>query len=253
MNLPLLISVPHAGTQVPPEVDQFNLLTIEQIVKDGDEGASEIFSLQEEVAAYVSTNIARAYVDMNRAEDDRGYDGVVKTVTIYKESIYSRPLKESEIQKLISRYYQPYHRKLTRLATGVLLGIDCHTMAAEAPPICDDAGTTRPLLCLSNADGTCPEDWTQLMAECLEEAFGFTVSINSPFKGGHIIRSHSSELPWLQLELLRTEIITLDDRKKKILAAFRSWCERAGKPLKANNTSRFDERRDTNSNGGTPV
>ncbi|MHA2302843.1 MAG: N-formylglutamate amidohydrolase, partial [Candidatus Thorarchaeota archaeon] len=109
----------------------------------------------------------------------------------------------------------------------VLLGIDCHTMVAEAPPICGDAGTTRPLICLSNADGTCPEGWTSLMAECLENAFGFTVSINKPFKGGHIIRSHSSELPWLQLELSRAEIITKEDKRRKILTAFQCWCERA--------------------------
>jgi N-formylglutamate amidohydrolase len=227
VSLPLLISVPHAGSQVPPEVEHLNLLTKEQIVKDGDEGAHEIYDLQAEVAAFVTTDKARAFIDMNRPEEDRSSDGVVKTETIFQEKIYSSPIPEKHIHQLITRYYHPYHRKLSRLSEGVLLGIDCHTMAAEAPPINIDAGTTRPLICLSIADSSCPEDWTGLMAECLEKAFGSTVSINNPFKGGHIIRSHAGELPWLQLELSRAEIITKEDKRRKILTAFQCWCERA--------------------------
>jgi len=224
VSLPLLISVPHAGTQIPPEVEKFNLLTIEQIVRDGDEGAREIYDLKDEVAAFVTIGIARAYLDMNRPENDRGSDGVIKTETIYQEPIFSRPLEEKHVYQLLNRYYHPYHRKLSRLIDGVLLGIDCHTMAEAAPPIGQDAGTTRPFICLSDADGACPKEWTSLMAECLESEFGCTVSINHPFKGGFIVRSHASELPWLQLELSRESSMSLAEKRVNVLAAFQQWC-----------------------------
>lgn len=227
MSLPLLISVPHAGTQVPSEVVNSNLLTKEQIIKDGDERAREIYAFRDKVAAYVTTDIARAFVDMNRSDNDLSPDGVVKTETIYKEKIFSKPLQTKQIIQLLTRYYFPYHKKLSRLSHGVILGIDCHTMAAVAPPISDEPGVTRPFICLSDAGSTCPEYWTLLMADCLEREFGFEVSINTPFKGGHIIRSHASELPWLQLELSRAEFMSVNEKRKKIYAALKSWCQKA--------------------------
>jgi len=224
VSLPLLISVPHAGRQVPPEVKRINLLSVEQIIEDGDEGAHEVYAIQDEVMAFVTTNIARAYVDMNREEDDRGSDGVVKTKTIYQVPIYLHPLQEKHIHMLLTRYYLPYHRKLSRLANDIVLGIDCHTMAAEAPPISPDAGTERPLVCLSNADGTCPQDWFSLMADCLAETFRCNVALNEPFKGGSIIRSHASELPWMQLELSRAQFMDAKDKRSRVLSAFQRWC-----------------------------
>ncbi|NIQ82806.1 MAG: N-formylglutamate amidohydrolase, partial [Anaerolineae bacterium] len=88
-TLPLLISVPHGGPKIPPEVESICVLTQEQIVEDGDEGAGEIYSIEDEVAAFVTTGVARAFVDVNRAEDDRRADGVVKTHTIWEIPIYS--------------------------------------------------------------------------------------------------------------------------------------------------------------------
>ena len=75
MTLPLLISVPHAGLRVPPEAERFCKLTETEIAKDGDEGAAEIYTIESEVECYVTTDIARAIVDLNRAEDDRRKDG----------------------------------------------------------------------------------------------------------------------------------------------------------------------------------
>jgi N-formylglutamate amidohydrolase len=50
-------------------------------VADGDEGAAEIYDLKDHAAEFVTTDIARAIVDLNRAEDDRRPDGVVIAVT----------------------------------------------------------------------------------------------------------------------------------------------------------------------------
>jgi N-formylglutamate amidohydrolase len=114
------------------------------------------------------------------------------------------------------------------MAEGVLLGIDCHTMAAEAPPINPDSGTSRPYICLSDAEETCPKEWTGLMAVCLGSEFDCVVSINNPFKGGYIIRSHAGELPWLQLELSRAPFMPLKDKKLRVLRALTKWCETVG-------------------------
>jgi len=228
VTLSLLISVPHAGLKVPPEVKGICTLTRQQIVEDGDEGAAEIYSLRGEVASFVTTDIARAVVDLNRAEDDRRADGVVKTQTIWEVPVYSEPLSDELVEMLLTKYYRPYHDQLSVLAKNAKLGVDCHTMAASGPPIASDAGQERPLICLSNAEGTCSESCLTRLAECLENSFRASVSINSPFKGGHIIRSHAHELPWVQLELSRAPFLSIAQKRSCVLKALTDWCISSG-------------------------
>ena len=102
MTMPLLVSVPHAGLVAPPEVEGLCQLTEQEIIDDGDEGAAEIyFPLEQEVESFVATDIARAIVDMNRAEDDFSKDGVVKTHTCWDVPVYSDFPEESIVNKLI--------------------------------------------------------------------------------------------------------------------------------------------------------
>ena len=83
MSLPLLLSVPHAGVEVPAEAEAHCILTPAQIAADGDEGAAEIYALADKVEGHITTHVARAIVDLNRAPDDFGPDGVVKTRTCW--------------------------------------------------------------------------------------------------------------------------------------------------------------------------
>jgi len=226
-RLPLLVSVPHAGLVVPPEVKDLCVLGQGDIVADGDEGSREIYDIQNHVAALVTTEVPRAIVDVNRSAADRRDDGVVKTVTIWNKPVYSAPLHEKSIQGLITKYYEPYHKKLTQLSKSkVILGIDCHTMVAEAPPIGPDPGSKRPDLCVSNADGTCPDEWIRAFASCIEEAFGREVFVNRPFRGGYIIRSHANELPWVQIEMARREFMSLEEKKQRVLDSLKMFCFR---------------------------
>jgi formiminoglutamase len=227
MRLPLLLSIPHAGRDVPGEVKTYCILTPDQIIKDGDEGAGEIYDLRDEVKAYVNTSVPRAILDMNRAEDDRRKDGIVKTHTCWDEPIYEPTPPEETFAGLIERYHRPYHRRLTELAaTGVRLGIDCHTMAASGPPVGPDAGKERPLLCLGTGDGACPEAWVGIIHECLEESFRLPVSLNDPFSGGFIIRHHAPELPWFQLEMSRGPFLEIREKRERTLWAFQAICRR---------------------------
>ncbi len=229
-KLPLLISVPHAGIEVPPEVKDICILKKEDIIADGDEGAGEIYSLQEYVTAFVTTDVPRAIVDVNRSEDDRRADGVVKTHTIWNVPVYKRPLKEKIIREMIQKYYRPYHERLTALSKNdVMLGIDCHTMAAEAPPIDPRPGTRRPDICLSNAAGTCPDDWLKKLASSLEGIFQLSVSLNEPFRGGYIVQTHARELPWIQIEIARREFKTTDEKRRCLLIALKEFRSTLGR------------------------
>ncbi len=77
-------------------------------------------------------------------------------------------------------------------------------MAALGPPIGPDRNKERPWVCLSDGGGvTLPSEWMEGLAECFADAFGESVCVNQPFQGGHIIRTHCGEVPWIQLEVSR--------------------------------------------------
>ncbi|UCE46708.1 MAG: N-formylglutamate amidohydrolase, partial [Phycisphaerales bacterium] len=128
---------------------------------------------------------------------------------------------------LFDRYYRPYHRRLSQCAGAAKLGVDCHTMAAVGPPSASDAGCDRPEICLSNAFRTCPQDWFDKLLYFFEESFGCEVSVDRPFKGGHIVRSHSRELPWVQTELSRARFLENAEKRKRVLKALTLFCTSA--------------------------
>jgi formiminoglutamase len=232
MTLPILLSVPHAGLRVPSEAKPYCRLKPAEIVADGDEGAAEIYDLKGHVAEFVATDIARAIVDLNRAEDNRRLDGVVKTVTCWNVSVYHEFPPEPVVERLLDCYYRPYHRRLSAgISADIRLCVDCHTMAAVGPPIGPDAGETRPHICLGNGNGdeggtlTLPRGWTGRLLGSFRDVFGDAVTTNEPFSGGHITRSHGRERPWLQLEISRAPFMSNAEKRYGVLRALTDFCE----------------------------
>jgi len=226
VRLPLLVSVPHAGTRVPEEVAPWLALSSAEVARDGDEQAADIYGpLRDRVTAFVSADVARAFVDVNRAEYDRGKDGVVKTHTCWDVPVYQGSLPEEIVERLLERYYRPYHARLSDLSRSVVAGLDCHTMAAVGPPVGPDPGRERPRACVSNADGTCPPAWLQALTRCLETKLGPEVRMNDPFKGGFITRAHASEIPWVQLELSRAPFATVRRKRDAVARALEAWAQ----------------------------
>ncbi len=229
MTLPFLLSVPHAGLTVPPEAESYCALTPREIAEDGDEGAAEIYlGLEPLVEAFHTTDIARAIVDMNRAEDDRRRDGAIKTHTCWNVPVYRTPPPDDVAERLIGRYHRPYHRRLTELAAGktARLAIDCHTMAAKGPPVGPDSGQERPWICLGYGEGTCPAPWIEALRDCFVEQVGPRVTINEPFSGGYITRHHSAEMPWLQLEMSRAPFLSDAEKSAMVRTALTALAER---------------------------
>lgn len=213
-KLPFLISIPHGGTRIPKELRDHVCITEQDLFDDSDSFTREIYDVSGNVDSLVVFDIARAFVDVSRAQDmlpPEFTDGVVKSATCYNRPIYKAGLHPDDvmIQRLLDNYYKPYHASIKAALgkTNVRIALDCHSMADIAPHISPDTGK-RPLINLGNAEGkACPSLITSLLRESFIEVFGLKendVVINQPFKGGYITRTYGNKpKPWIQIEMNR--------------------------------------------------
>lgn len=216
-ELPVLLSIPHGGMDIPAELEDRIVLSAADIFEDIDPYTREIYDLGDSVTHVVSTAYPRTFVDLNRAPDDLppdNPDGVVKSHTCYGKTIYQSGMEpDSDLKDtLLEKYYFPYHNEIERLSNSkdpaIALALDCHSMAAVGPAISPDRGKKRPMVCLGNAHGrSCSQEAAAAMAACFRRAFSLEendVTINRPFAGGYITRRYGGHpLPWIQVELNR--------------------------------------------------
>jgi N-formylglutamate amidohydrolase len=205
-NLPVLLSVPHSGTDYP-----------EWLVRDARRGRESLELLEDPrvdrlawraVALGCGAVIARApraAVDCNRSlrEIDpttpglppgfdpgaraRGGLGIVPTRTPKDGEIWRRRVSREETDRRIAEAWRPYHSALTsaveqlrrRYAEIVLL--DCHSMPPRAK--------SQPQIIIGDRHGKSAGRWLGDLARRTIEAEGFTTTFNDPYAGGWIVDS----------------------------------------------------------------
>ncbi|PWR72579.1 N-formylglutamate amidohydrolase [Methanospirillum lacunae] len=225
-NLPLLISVPHGGTEIVESVRSRLLLTEDDLAFYSDPLTRTIFGFQNRVAAYIDTPVSRMIVDLNRPPLPvplHDPDGVIKTKTFDNRDIYkSGEVPDMHlIHTMVLSHYFPYHQKIDEYLDElpVKIAFDCHSMVPVGSENQKDAGKCRPLICLGNngdshgreREGTlvtCSQEWIRMLAECFRKEFPSenAVSLNKPFSGGFISNAHfwRKSIPWIQIEINRT-------------------------------------------------
>ena len=216
-TFPALLSIPHGGTKRPPELDGHLCITEKDQFDDSDPFVVEMYDVGSTVQKVIKADIARAFVDLNRSLQDlppTNPDGLIKSMTCYQKPIYleGKSPDDSLAKSLIDTYYKPYHREIQKSIRelDLQLCLDCHSMAETAPDISPDGNKKkRPLFCLSNQDGkTSSAEMIELLADCVSDSFSIDrndVSLNDPFKGGHITRTYGGNpLPWIQIEMNRS-------------------------------------------------
>ena len=233
-TLPFLISVPHGGTGIPTALRDRLALNEKELLYYCDPETRQIFGFKRRVAASVDTRISRMAVDLNRPPlplPGKDPDGVIKRTTIDGRPVY-RPGQFPGMalsQELMREHYFPYHQEIDNLIDDrkVRIAFDCHSMLPFGSCGQNDAGKTRPLICLGNNGDrngrakknsviTCPQETVQDLAGVFREVFGIDreVAINNPFSGGFITNAHywRKGIPWVQIELNRS-LYEADDAK----------------------------------------
>ena len=223
---PLLISMPHVGTHVPPALAA-RFTDAARQVPDTDWHLARLydFAAEELGASVLIATHSRYVIDLNRPPDDRNlYPGQDTTGLCPVDSFDKAPLYAAgdvpgaaEIAARRDAIWQPYHQQLQaeldrlKAAHGTVALWDAHSIRSVLPRFFDGRLTD---LNLGTADGaSCDPALAQELLAIAEAAAGYSAVLNGRFKGGHITRRYGDPA-WgvhaVQLELTQSSYMQED-------------------------------------------
>jgi N-formylglutamate deformylase len=245
--LPLVCDSPHSGTDYPLDFD--HAVDRAALRKSEDTHVDTLWSgVPAAGGSLVCATFPRSYIDPNRRESDvdasmldgawpgpinpsafstQMGSGVAWRLTPERLPIYSRLLSPRELADRIEHYWRPYCQALDaqlRQAVerfGAYWHLNLHSMPSNAyerlgrPP--------RPLadVALGDLDGsTCSPEFLEVVAGAFKSR-GYSVSVNDPYKGQHLIRAsgHPAERRQsLQIEFNRA--LYMDENSRERSAGF---------------------------------
>ena len=212
---PVVVSCPHAGRTYPASMINAMINAASQPVEilRGLEDFGVDCLLPDLIAAGIPTvinRVARAYLDVNRAETalDKtmfagdvdapppchhvraGY-GLIPRLTAGRKPIYAKTMPATEVSARLEFVHRPYHETLTRLLDSAIswhgagLLVDLHSM-----PAYDRLNNRLPDVICGDAHGsTLDSDTASALTGFLQDC-GLSVSWNHPYSGGFITRTH---------------------------------------------------------------
>ena len=213
-ELPLLISVPHDGRDIPDDIRD-RMTDLGRSIPDTDWDVARLYEFATEIGtSTVIANFSRYVVDLNRSAADLSlYPGQVATglcpeQTFAGEAIYrSGGVDNDEKAQRIDKYWRPYHEHIREtLASlkeqhGFALLWDAHSIPSAVPRLYD--GELPELNLGSNAGASCELAIESAVSD-VALASPFDAVLNGRFKGGYITRHYgdpNNDIHALQLEI----------------------------------------------------
>lgn len=197
---PLLLSLPHVGTEIPDELRP-RLVERALAVEDTDWHLERLYGFVRELGASVIVpRYSRYVVDLNRPPENAPmYPGVNNTelcpTRFFSGDALYRPGQapdEAEVQARVQRCWRPYHQALRdelarlRALHGHVVLFDGHSIKGELPWLFQGRLWD---LNLGTVDGrSCAPALRSALAEVLAGQSRYTQVVDGRFKGGHITR-----------------------------------------------------------------
>lgn len=220
---PVVLSVPHAGRDYPPALRQALALPLMAATALEDRHADTLALAARGGETLFVAQRARAWIDLNRAEDERdplvdegaplgpiGSDrarlrsglGLVPRRAARAGDLWKRRFTAEDVDARIVADHRPYHTALAdalaraRARFGVAVLLDVHSM----PPL--DSGAA---FVIGDRFGRSAS--ARFVTRIEGEAGSLPVALNTPYAGGHILDRHGAPdrgVHALQLEIDRT-------------------------------------------------
>jgi formiminoglutamase len=200
-DAPLIVSFPHTGTEIPPEIER-RLASPWLARKDADWWVERLYDFAPDLGATtVRTAISRTVIDVNRDPSGASlYPGQATTelcpaMTFDGEPLYQPGEEPGEAEIALRRatWFEPYHDALAveieRLRTrhGKVLLFEAHSIRSRIPRLFD--GELPNFNIGTNSGASChPALTAAVEAAC--DASPFSRVTNGRFKGGWTTRRY---------------------------------------------------------------
>jgi len=199
-DAPLVVSLPHTGTEIPPEYER-GLVSPWLARKDADWWIERLYDFAGGLdATIIRTRISRTVIDVNR--DPSGvslYPGQATTELCPTTTFDGEPLYEpgaepgaDAIAGRRARFFDPYHAALRseierlRGRHSHVVVYDCHSIRSVIPRLFE--GMLPHFNIGTNGGATCDRALSSAI-ERICAGSGFSHVVNGRFKGGYITRS----------------------------------------------------------------
>jgi N-formylglutamate deformylase len=196
--LPLLISIPHAGREVPHSMAE-HFTNPALGLPDTDWHVEKLYAFARDLGACViKANFSRYVVDLNRAPDSAALYAaspttpVCPTASFAGSALYTagREPDAAAIASRIEQFWQPYHTRIAqelgrlRARHGAVLLWDAHSIASEIPSLF--AGVLPEFNFGTREGSSCPRAIADELAGIVTQDGRFTAVRDGRFKGGYI-------------------------------------------------------------------
>ena len=215
-STPLLVSFPHVGTEIPPEL-QSRLVPRALATEDTDWHLEPLYAFVRAMGAgTIVPRHARYVVDLNRPPENAPmYPGVNNTELCPTRFFSGEPLyregqapTDAEVDQRRSTYWRPYHdalhAELQRLRSvhGHAVLFDAHSIRSVLPWLFDGQ---LPDLNLGTVNGSSASpSLREQLSNVLQSQSDFTQVVDGRFKGGYITRHYgrpAEHIHAIQLEM----------------------------------------------------
>ncbi len=228
-RVPMILSVPHCGTDFPEEIKDHYKPELAASPDDTDWFVHRLYDFALSMGiTIIHAKYSRWVIDLNRDpeskplyNDGRIITALTTTTDFLGNPIYASPEFEpdaTETERRMELYYRPYHQKIRELLEarkqefGKALLWDAHSIRRMVPTIRKDA---FPDMILGDNDGvTAHPDLIETALSTLQSG-EYGVNHNTPFKGGYITRSFGmpeQNIHALQLEM--SKVLYMDDAEQ---------------------------------------
>lgn len=206
----LVVSIPHAGCEIPQEIRARIPHTDHELRDQSDLYTDQIYTVED--VRTVHTQYSRIIGDPNRAPDEMYTEGDLRTLGVVilqlpsgKEMFVHDPSLK-ELAQWVHQYHLPYHQELSKALSTAEFLIDGHSMCSIASTRHYGGVTTpRADIVLGNQYFcSCSAETTQFFADFFLKK-GYSVAINNPYPGRYIMGTYCSrlQLPGIQIEINR--------------------------------------------------
>ncbi|MBV9636338.1 MAG: N-formylglutamate deformylase [Methylobacteriaceae bacterium] len=212
---PLILSIPHAGTEIPEEIAS-RLVSMDLALKDTDWWMAELYGFARDLGATVlRTTTSRTVIDVNRDPSGaslypgQATTGLVPTETFDGEPLYRAGLEPDagEVAARRQTWFEPYHAALAaqierlRARHRRLVLYDCHSIRSRVPRF---FAVELPVFNIGTNEGRSAEGSIVTAVETVCRATGQPTVVDGRFKGGWITRHYGR--PQAGVEAIQMEL-----------------------------------------------